>query len=59
MQEKMSTSNPVFYVAILGGGITGLVAAYRLTKAGKKVVLFEKSLFFGGLAQGIYGDRWE
>ncbi len=59
MQEKKTASNPDFDVAILGGGITGLVAAYRLTQAKKRVVLIEKSLFFGGLAQGFYGDRWE
>ncbi len=59
MQEKKTASNPAFDVAILGGGITGLVAAYRLSQAKKRVVLLEKSLFFGGLAQGFYGERWE
>lgn len=29
-------------IAIIGGGITGLVSAYRLAKAGKRVAVFEK-----------------
>lgn len=29
-------------VAIIGGGITGLLTAYQLTQAGKKVAIFEK-----------------
>lgn len=35
-------------VAICGGGITGLTAAYRLAKAGAKVELFEASSRLGG-----------
>ncbi|MEE8637772.1 MAG: sulfide-dependent adenosine diphosphate thiazole synthase [Candidatus Margulisiibacteriota bacterium] len=35
-------------VAIAGGGPAGLVAAYYLAKAGKKVVLFERKLSVGG-----------
>ncbi|HWG92050.1 MAG TPA: FAD-dependent oxidoreductase [Candidatus Thermoplasmatota archaeon] len=38
-------------VAILGGGITGLLAAYYLTKAGKRVVLLERY----GIAQAETG----
>jgi glycine/D-amino acid oxidase-like deaminating enzyme len=30
-------------VAIVGGGITGLTAAYLLTRAGRKVALLERS----------------
>jgi protoporphyrinogen oxidase len=59
MQEKNTPTNPSFDAVVLGGGITGLVTAYRLNKANKSVVLIEKSLFFGGLAQGFLGDRWE
>ena len=30
-------------IVIIGGGLTGLTAAYYLTKAGKQVVLLEKN----------------
>lgn len=40
-------------IAIIGGGITGLVAAYRLSQRGYKVTLFEKHKYLGGLASGI------
>lgn len=39
-------------VAIVGGGPAGLVAAYYLAKADKKVVLFERKLSIGG---GMWG----
>ncbi len=39
-------------VAIVGGGPSGLVAAYYLAKAGKKVALFERKLSIGG---GMWG----
>ncbi|MCX6354921.1 MAG: sulfide-dependent adenosine diphosphate thiazole synthase [Candidatus Aureabacteria bacterium] len=39
-------------VAIVGGGPAGMVAAYRLARAGKKVVLFERRLSLGG---GMWG----
>lgn len=39
-------------VAIVGGGPSGLVAAYYLAKAGKKVALFERKLAPGG---GMWG----
>lgn len=35
-------------IAILGGGITGLTAAYRLTQRGHRVRLFEQSSRVGG-----------
>mgnify|MGYP001190351537 FL=1 len=37
-------------VAVVGGGIAGLVAANDLARAGKSVVVFEKSAQFGGRA---------
>lgn len=37
-------------IGIIGGGITGLVAAYKLLKKGEKVDLFEKENSIGGLA---------
>jgi protoporphyrinogen oxidase len=36
-------------IAIIGGGVTGLVAAYRLLKKGYEVTVFEKSDSLGGL----------
>jgi len=39
-------------VAIVGGGPAGLVAGYFLSKAGKKVVLYERKLSIGG---GMWG----
>jgi thiazole biosynthesis enzyme len=39
-------------VAIIGGGPSGLVAAYYLAKEGKKVALFERKLSVGG---GMWG----
>jgi protoporphyrinogen oxidase len=45
--------------AILGGGALGLEAAYRLTKAGHSVMLFEQEPMAGGLASGFrVGDTW-
>lgn len=46
---------------IVGGGITGLAAAYLAAKEGKKVALVEKSASFGGLLNTfeIGGNRLE
>lgn len=46
-QKKLKESLRVD-VAIAGAGPSGLFSAYRLAKAGKKVVLFEKKLSIGG-----------
>lgn len=40
-------------IAIVGGGLTGLVAGYELSKKGYKVTIFEKENFLGGLASGF------
>jgi thiamine thiazole synthase len=39
-------------VAIVGGGPSGLIAGYKLAKAGEKAVLFERKLSIGG---GVWG----
>jgi thiazole biosynthesis enzyme len=39
-------------VAIVGGGPAGLVAGYKLAKAGRKVAMFERKLSIGG---GMWG----
>ncbi|QQG44358.1 MAG: FAD-dependent oxidoreductase [Candidatus Roizmanbacteria bacterium] len=45
-------------IAILGGGFTGLTAAYYLAKKGHKVTLFEKEEILGGLASGFKDEKW-
>ena len=35
-------------IAIIGGGVAGLTAAYRLAKAGKRAIIYEASNRFGG-----------
>ena len=46
-------------IAILGGGITGLTAAYYLAKKNHQVILFEKEKILGGLAAGFKTDNWD
>ena len=41
---------------IIGGGITGLVTAYKLSEKGFKVTVFESSYFLGGQASVINID---
>lgn len=45
-------------IAIIGGGFTGLTAAYELTKSGHDVALFEKDERLGGLAGGFKEKNW-
>ncbi len=45
-------------IAIIGGGFTGLTAAYELLKHGHEVTLFEKELYLGGLAHGFKQKNW-
>ncbi len=40
-------------IVIVGGGFTGLSAAYELARAGNKVVVLEKEAMVGGLASGF------
>lgn len=46
-------------IAIIGGGFTGLTAAYTLTKGGHKVTVFERDHHLGGLAWGFREPDWE
>lgn len=46
-------------VAILGGGFTGLTAAYYLRKKGYEVTIFEKESVLGGLAVGFREKNWQ
>jgi oxygen-dependent protoporphyrinogen oxidase len=41
-------------VAVIGGGITGLVAAWRLSRAGREVRLFEASSRTGGAIRTLH-----
>ncbi|GIW57085.1 MAG: oxidoreductase [Candidatus Dojkabacteria bacterium] len=48
-------------IAIIGGGFTGLTAAYELAKSGHKVYIYEKNTELGGLASGflMHGEPLE
>ncbi|MGQ9466336.1 MAG: NAD(P)/FAD-dependent oxidoreductase [Anaerolineae bacterium] len=46
-------------IAIIGAGITGLTAAYDLTRAGHRVTVYEARPYAGGLAAGFHDERWE
>lgn len=46
-------------IAIIGGGFTGLSAAYELTKFNNDVTLFERESYLGGLAWGWKEKNWK
>jgi protoporphyrinogen oxidase len=46
-------------IGIIGAGITGLTAAYDLTKRGHAVTVYEARPYVGGLAAGFRDERWE
>jgi protoporphyrinogen oxidase len=46
-------------IGIIGAGITGLAAAYDLTKARHRVTVYEARPYAGGLAAGFRDERWE
>lgn len=46
-------------VAIIGGGFTGLAAAYALTQKGHKATIFEAGPILGGLAYGFKEKNWD
>lgn len=46
-------------IAVIGGGMTGLTAAYTLAKLGHTVTVLEKESFLGGLAYGFRENSWD
>ena len=46
-------------VVVLGGGVTGLSAAWDLQKNGNEVTILEKEGVVGGLAGGFWEKGWE
>lgn len=46
-------------IAIIGGGFTGLTAAYELSQAGHHVTVLEKDQHLGGLAYGFRKKIWK
>jgi protoporphyrinogen oxidase len=45
-------------IAIIGGGISGLTAGYRLSQKNHQVFIFEKDSQLGGLASGFKKENW-
>ena len=43
-------------VAVVGAGISGLVSAFVLAKAGVEAVLFEKEDYLGGHSKTVHFD---
>ena len=46
-------------IAIIGAGFTGLTVAFRLSKKGHQVTVFEKEKTLGGLAAGFKTKGWK
>jgi protoporphyrinogen oxidase len=46
-------------IAIIGAGVTGLAAAYDLTKLGHAVTIYEAEPGVGGLAAGFRAPHWD
>lgn len=46
-------------IGVIGAGITGLTAAYDLTRIGHKVTVYEARPYAGGLAAGFRDEQWE
>lgn len=46
-------------IGLIGGGLTGLTAAYELSKQGHTVTVFEKESYLGGLAYGFKQPSWD
>ncbi|XP_017633379.1 uncharacterized protein LOC108475911 isoform X1 [Gossypium arboreum] len=43
-------------IAVIGGGISGVISAYTLAKAGANVVLYEKEEYLGGHSKTVHFD---
>jgi oxygen-dependent protoporphyrinogen oxidase len=55
----VSASNPTpKSIAVLGAGVTGLTAAFRLAQAGHRVRLFEASGRVGGAVSTMHTEGW-
>ena len=52
----MSAVSALKKIKIIGGGVSGLFAAYNLIKLGHEVEIFEKSNRVGGLIQTLHLD---
>lgn len=46
-------------IAIVGAGLTGLTAGFRLSQVGHLVTVFEKKDYLGGLASGFKKGDWQ
>lgn len=46
-------------IAIVGGGVGGMAAAYDLARSGNEVTIFEASSHLGGLAAGFKRSNWQ
>src|SRR3954468_13233645 len=53
----MATPGPKS-IAVVGGGLTGLTAAWRLHRAGHRVSVFEKNADTGGSIISLERDGW-
>lgn len=52
-------ANQEQHFGIIGGGLTGLTAAYELTKLGHRVAVYEASDQLGGLGSGFKVSGWD
>jgi protoporphyrinogen oxidase len=61
INNLQSMAKTQLQIAIIGAGFTGLTAAYRLSEAGHKVTILERSSELGGLASGfvVEGENLE